>query len=209
MQKSFLSPLDAEEERYYLDQLSKGDDSARDVLVERNLRLVAHIAKKYLNTEESMEDLISIGSVGLIKAVSTFNPGRASRLSSYAARCIENELLMNCRFRKKQSREISLYDPIGADKEGNQIALADIVESSEPELWERVALKKDVGQLYALLPRTLSRREQYIIIRRYGLYNMRPWTQREIAESLDISRSYVSRIEKKALAKLKRAFLSE
>ncbi|MCD8148029.1 MAG: RNA polymerase sporulation sigma factor SigK [Clostridiales bacterium] len=209
MQKSFLSPLDTEEERYYLEQLSRGDLSARDILVERNMRLVAHIAKKYLNTEESMEDLISIGSVGLIKAVSTFNPGRANRLSSYAARCIENELLMFCRSRKKQSREVSLYDPVGADKEGNQITLADIVESPEPELWEQVALKKNVGQLYTLIPRTLNRREQYIIGRRYGLYNMRPGTQREIAESLGISRSYVSRIEKKALVKLKRAFSVE
>ncbi len=207
MQKSFLSPLDAAEEAEYLQRLEQGDEKARDVLIERNMRLVAHIAKKYLGPEEDMEDLISIGTIGLIKAVSTFRPDRAIRLATYAARCIENELLMYFRSKRKISKDISLYEPIGTDKEGNQIMLVDIMESGEAELWERVVLKRDVGQLYALIPRVLSRREQYIICRRYGLYNTRPCTQKEIARRIGISRSYVSRIEKKALAKLKRAFL--
>lgn len=171
------------------------------------MRLVAHIAKKYLSPEEDMEDLISIGTIGLIKAVSTFRPERSIRLGTYAARCIENELLMYFRTKKKSNRDVSLYEPIGTDKEGNQIMLVDIVESSEGELWDRVILKKDVGQLYALIPRVLNEREQFIICRRYGLYNTKPGTQREIAQRLGISRSYVSRIEKKALSKLKRAFL--
>ena len=207
MQKSFLSPLDAAEEAEYLQRLEQGDEKARDVLIERNMRLVAHIAKKYLGPEEDMEDLISIGTIGLIKAVSTFRPDRAIRLATYAARCIENELLMYFRSKRKISKDISLYEPIGTDKEGNQIMLVDIMESGEAELWERVVLKRDVGQLYALIPRVLSRRDQYIICRRYGRYNTRPCTQKEIARRIGISRSYVSRIEKKALAKLKRAFL--
>ncbi|MCD8108870.1 MAG: RNA polymerase sporulation sigma factor SigK [Clostridiales bacterium] len=206
MQKSFLSPLDASEEKYYLEQLSQGDEAARDILIERNMRLVAYIAKKYLSAEESMEDLISIGTIGLIKAVSTFQTDKATRLSSYASRCVENELLMYYRSKRKTNREISLYEPIGTDREGNPFNMADIVESPESELWERVLLKKNVGQLYALVPKVLTSREQYIICRRYGLYNTVPRTQREIAQTLGISRSYVSRIEKKALVKLRRAF---
>lgn len=207
MHKSFLTPLDAAEEADYLERLGQGDLQAREVLIERNMRLVAHIAKKYLNQEEEMEDLISIGTIGLIKAVSTFSPQRSIRLATYAARCIENELLMHCRKKRKFNKDISLYEPIGSDKEGNQIMLVDIVESTEGELWDRVVLKKDVGQLYELIPRVLSEREQFIICRRYGLYNTKPGTQREIAGMLGISRSYVSRIEKKALSKLKRAFM--
>ena len=208
MQKSFLQPLDAAEEKYYLEQLSRGDMKARDILIERNMRLVAYIAKKYLGSEESMEDLISIGTIGLIKAVSTYQPDKAVRLSSYASKCVENELRMYFR-KKKSNKEISLYEPIGTDREGNPFTMADIVESPESELWDRVLLKKNVGQLYALLPKVLSRRERYIICRRYGLYNTRPLTQREIARTLGISRSYVSRIEKKALQKLRRAFPRE
>lgn len=207
MQKSFCSPLDAVEEKHYLDLLSAGDTQAREILIERNMRLVAHIAKKYLNTDEDMDDLISIGTIGLIKAVSTFKPEKSIRLATYAARCIENELLMFMRTRKKMSKDVSLYEPIGVDKEGNQITLVDIVESPESELWERIVLKKNVSQLYALIPTVLEPREQLIICRRYGLYNTKPKTQREIANQLGISRSYVSRIEKKALAKLKRAFI--
>ena len=199
--------MDAAEEADYLERLGRGDLQAREVLIERNMRLVAHIAKKYLGPEEDMEDLISIGTIGLIKAVSTFCPERSIRLGTYAARCIENELLMYFRSKKKSNRDVSLYEPIGTDKEGNQIMLMDIVESSEGELWDRVILKKDVGQLYSLIPRVLNEREQFIICRRYGLYNTKPGTQREIALRLGISRSYVSRIEKKALSKLKRAFL--
>lgn len=206
MQKSFLSPLDASEEKYYLDQLGQGNMEARDILIERNMRLVAYIAKKYLSAEESMEDLISIGTIGLIKAVSTFQTDKATRLSSYASRCVENELLMYYRAKRKTNREVSLYEPIGTDKEGNQFTMADIVESPESELWERVLLKKNIGQLYSVIPKVLNNREQYIICKRYGLYNTVPRTQREIALTLGISRSYVSRIEKKAIMKLKRAF---
>lgn len=204
--KSFQSPLNALEEQQYLQQLEAGSEDARKILIERNMRLVAHIAKKYQNMEEEMDDLISIGSIGLIKAVSTFKNEKGNRLGTYAARCIENELLMYCRSKKKTARDISLYEPIGTDKEGNQIRLVDVVESPETELWERVVLKKNISQLYAFLPLVLTEREQMIICRRYGLYNTKPSTQREIAAMLHISRSYVSRIEKKALEKLREAF---
>lgn len=206
--KSFQSPLNALEEKQYLEQLEAGSEYAKNVLIERNMRLVAHIAKKYQNVDEEMEDLISIGSIGLIKAVSTFKNEKGNRLGTYAARCIENELLMYFRSKKKTAKDISLYEPIGTDKEGNQIKLVDVVESPEAELWEKVLLKKNISQLYHFLPLVLDEREQTIICKRYGLYNTRPSTQREIAAKLGISRSYVSRIEKKALNKLKKAFVT-
>ena len=206
--KSFQSPLSTLEEKQYLEQLKNGSEQAKSVLIERNLRLVAHIARKYQGTQEDMEDLISIGTVGLSKAVSTYNLEIVSRLGTYAARCIENELLMYFRSKKKTARDVSLYEPIGTDKEGNQIKLLDIVESGEPELWERVVEKKNILRLYELVSKVLDERENWIIRRRYGLYNTKPATQREIANSLGISRSYVSRIEKKALEKLRQAFLS-
>ena len=201
--KTFLMPLSAEEEQRYLERLERGDTEAKEVLIERNMRLVAHIAKKYQNAEEDMEELISIGTIGLIKAVNTFQNNRGSRLGTYAARCIENELLMYFRGRKKLSREVSLYEPIGTDKEGNQIRLLDIVESTEPELPDTVEFRKNFIRLYQLFPKVLSRREQYILCHRYGLYNSMPLTQREIAETLGISRSYVSRIEKRAIEKMR------
>ncbi len=204
--KSFQSPLNALEEKHYLEQLDTGSEQARDILIERNMRLVAHIAKKYQSAEEEMEDLISIGSIGLIKAVSTFKNEKGNRLGTYAARCIENELLMYFRSKKKTAKDISLYEPIGTDKEGNQIKLMDVVESPEAELWERVVRKKNISQLYQFLPLVLDEREQMIICKRYGLYNTKPSTQREIADRLGISRSYVSRIEKKSLEKLRKAF---
>ena len=206
--KSFQSPLSTLEEKQYLEQLKNGSEQAKSVLIERNLRLVAHIARKYQGTQEDMEDLISIGTVGLIKAVSTYNLEKGSRLGTYSARCIENELLMYFRSKKKTARDVSLYEPIGTDKEGNQIKLLDIVESGEPELWERVVEKKNILRLYELVSKVLDERENWIIRQRYGLYNTKPATQREIANSLGISRSYVSRIEKKALEKLRQAFLS-
>lgn len=196
-------PLSAEEEQRYLERLERGETEAKEVLIERNMRLVAHIAKKYQNAEEDMEELISIGTIGLIKAVNTFQNNRGSRLGTYAARCIENELLMYFRSRKKLSREVSLYEPIGTDKEGNQIRLLDIVESTEPELPDTVEFRKNFIRLYQLFPKVLSRREQYILCHRYGLYNSMPLTQREIAETLGISRSYVSRIEKRAIEKMR------
>ena len=186
----------------------KTREDARKKLIEHNLRLVVYIAKKFDNTGIGVEDLISIGTVGLIKAVSTYNLEKGSRLGTYAARCIENELLMYFRSKKKTARDVSLYEPIGTDKEGNQIKLLDIVESGEPELWERVVEKKNILRLYELVSKVLNERENWIIRRRYGLYNTKPATQREIANSLGISRSYVSRIEKKALEKLRQAFLS-
>ena len=191
------------EEQRYLERLERGDTEAKEVLIERNMRLVAHIAKKYQNAEEDMEELISIGTIGLIKAVNTFQNNRGSRLGTYAARCIENELLMYFRSRKKLSREVSLYEPIGTDKEGNQIRLLDIVESTEPELPDTVEFRKNFIRLYQLFPKVLSRREQYILCHRYGLYNSMPLTQREIAATLGISRSYVSRIEKRAIEKMR------
>ena len=201
--KTFLMPLSAEEEQRYLERLERGDTEAKEVLIERNMRLVAHIAKKYQNAEEDMEELISIGTIGLIKAVNTFQNNRGSRLGTYAARCIENELLMYFRSRKKLSRAVSLYEPIGTDKEGNQIRLLDIVESTEPELPDTVEFRKNFIRLYQLFPKVLSRREQYILCHRYGLYNSMPLTQREIAATLGISRSYVSRIEKRAIEKMR------
>lgn len=204
--KPFLSPLTEKEEQFFLTEWSKGDLGAKEILIERNMRLVAHIAKKYQGFGEDMEELISIGTIGLIKAVNTYNMERGCRLGTYAARCIENELLMFFRGKKKSSREVSLYEPIGTDKEGNQIKLMDIVESDLPQLADQVELKKNIALIYTSIPKVLDERERFIICRRYGLYNTRPSTQREIADALGISRSYVSRIEKKALMKLRQLF---
>lgn len=170
------------------------------------MRLVAHVSKKYQNAEEDMEDLISIGTIGLIKAVSTFQEDHGSKLATYAARCIENELLMYFRSKKKCSKEVSLYEPIGTDKEGNQIQLVDVVEGDEKDVVEQLELKRQIARLYELIPDVLDEREREILKMRYGLNNRKPVTQREIAHQLNISRSYVSRIEKRALEKLKNNF---
>ena len=207
--KTFPQPLEAEEEQYYLQRLKEGDGQARDILVERNLRLVAHIVKKYQGTGEEKEDLISIGTIGLIKAVTTFDSGKGSRLATYAARCVENELLMYFRSKKKTARETSYYDPIGTDKEGNEIHLLDIMESSERDAFSRVCLKEDSRKLYTLLGEILTERERTVLVMRYGLYNGREYTQREVAAKLGISRSYISRIEKNALLKLREYFPEE
>lgn len=204
--KPFLSPLTEREEQFFLTEWSKGDLSAKEVLIERNMRLVAHIAKKYQSATEDMEELISIGTIGLIKAINTYKMEKACRLGTYAARCIENEMLMFFRSKKKNSREVSLYEPIGTDKEGNQIKLMDVVESDSPQLSDMVEMNKNILQLYKAIPEVLDERERFIICKRYGLYNTKPATQREIADSLGISRSYVSRIEKKALSKLRQIF---
>ena len=204
--KTFLSPLNVTEEKEYLRRRKEGDEEAKKVLIEHNMRLVAHISKKYQNSEEEMEDLISIGTIGLIKAVSTFQDGHGSKLATYAARCIENELLMYFRSKKKCSKEVSLYEPIGTDKEGNQIQLVDIVEVDEKDVVEQLELKRQIVRLYELIPDVLDEREREILRLRYGLNNQKPVTQRELAEKLHISRSYVSRIEKKALEKLKNNF---
>ena len=200
--KTFPQPLEAEEEQYYLQRLKEGDGHARDILVEHNLRLVAHIVKKYQGSGEETEDLISIGTI-------TFANTKGSRLATYAARCVENELLMYFRSKKKTARETSYYDPIGTDKEGNEIHLLDIMESGERDAFSRFCLKEDSRKLYALLGEALTERERTVLIMRYGLYNRKEYTQREIAQMLGISRSYISRIEKNALQKLREHFLQE
>lgn len=204
--KTFLPPLTQQEEKEYIARMKSGSIEARHILVERNMRLVAHIVKKYQNVNEETEELISIGTIGLIKAVATFNEGRGSRLATYAARCIDNELLMYLRTRRKTSREVSLYDPVGTDKEGNQIRLLDICESEDPDVVEELDLKWRIAVLRKLIPELLHGRELQIVSMRYGLDLGSPMTQREIADKIGISRSYVSRIEKRALERLRAGF---
>ena len=204
--KTFLSPLPMEQDSECLKKMKNGDLEARNELIERNMRLVAHVAKKYQNPEDEMEDLISIGTIGLIKAVETYKEDYGSRLATYAARCIDNELLMHFRAKKKTSKEVSLYEPIGTDKEGNQIQLLDVVVSEDEDVVELLEQDRKVRRLNEIIPQTLSGRELFIIINRYGLYGKKTMTQREIARKLGISRSYVSRIEKRAIEKLRQAF---
>ena len=204
--KSFPSPLTTAEEQYYLQKYTEGDLEAKHILIEHNLRLVAHIVKKYQSMDEDVEDLLSIGTIGLIKSVVTFNPEKCVRLGTYAARCIENEILMHLRAKKKTSRDISLYEPIGTDREGNEIQIFDIIETDMDDAHQKVSLKDDIRLLYSKLESTLSPRERVVLKMRYGLYNEEEYTQREIAEQLGISRSYVSRIEKSAIEKLRPYF---
>ena len=203
--KTFLKPLTTQEETFYLRKCRQGDKAARDVLIERNLRLVAHIVKKYQGVDEDLDDLISIGTIGLIKAVSTYDMTKGSRLATYAARCIDNELLMMLRSRKKFSREVSLYEPIGTDKEGNEIHLLDIVEANEQDITDQCIHKERILQLYGCLREVLSPLEYEVIKYRYGLFGEKELTQRALGKRLGISRSYVSRIEKRALEKLEEA----
>lgn len=204
--KSFPQPLIAAEERYYMQKYTEGDLEAKHILIERNLRLVAYIVKKYQSATDDMEDLLSIGTIGLIKAVVTFDSGKSVRLATYAARCIENEILMYLRTKKKISREISLYEPIGTDREGNEIQLFDVIETQERDAHQKVELKDDIRKLYQRMESELSPRERLVLKMRYGLYNEEEYTQREIARQLGISRSYVSRIEKSAIEKLREYF---
>ena len=204
--KTFLPPLSAEEEQYYMQKYIEGDLEAKHILIERNLRLVAHVIKKYQHLDDDMEDLISIGTIGLIKAIVTFNPEKNNRLGTYAARCIENEILMMLRTKKKISKEVSLYEPIGTDREGNEIQLYDIIETSEDDAYTKIALKDDIKTLYSKLESELSPGERLVLKMRYGLYGQEEYTQREIAAHLGISRSYVSRIEKSAIEKLREHF---
>lgn len=204
--KAFLKPLTISQEKYYLQKYQEGDSQAKNILIEHNLRLVAHVVKKYQGVEEDPDDLISIGTIGLIKAITTFDPKKATRLSTYAARCIENELLMFLRARKKYSREVSLYEPIGTDKEGNEINLLDVIESAPFDIVEECYVKENTSYLLRSLKNVLSEKEYQVICRRYGLFGMEEETQREIAKKLSISRSYVSRIEKNALLKLRELF---
>ena len=207
--KSFPKPLTQEEEACYLNRFREGDLDAKRILIERNLRLVAHVAKKYANQGEDTEDLIAVGTIGLIKAVTTFDYQKNNKLATYAARCVENELLMLFRSRRKISRDVSIYDPIGTDKEGNEINLLDILEGEKIDVIEQIQQKDNAGKLRRLLQSELSERERDILKMRYGLENEREQTQREIASTLGISRSYVSRIEKNAIEKLKIQFQEE
>ncbi len=209
--KTFQKPLSAAEEAHYIQILKTGNSKeaarAREILIERNLRLVAHIAKKYQNVDEDMEDLISIGTIGLIKAISSFDAGKG-KLSTYASRCIDNELLMLLRSKKKSSREVSLFEPIGTDKEGNEISLLDIIEHEQEDITDKMELCENTRKLVKLLDEVLTDREREIIFLRYGLLSGKEVTQREIGEALNISRSYVSRIEKRALLKLREGFVT-
>ena len=206
--KTFQKPLTMEEEKIHLLKYSQGNIESRDVLIERNLRLVAHIIKKYQGLDEDPDDLISIGTIGLIKAISTYDMSKGSRLATYAARCIDNELLMMLRNRKKKSREVSLYEPIGTDKEGNEIHLMDIVEGNDTDITSACIHKENVQRLYQLLEEALTPLEYDVIRYRYGLFGEPELTQQVIAKRLNISRSYVSRIEKSAILKLRDRFFS-
>ena len=207
--KTFQKPLTSGEEAEFIRLLKEGTGEeakqAKEILIERNLRLVAHVAKKYQNVDEDMEDLISIGCIGLIKAIDTFDSGKG-RLATYACRCIDNELLMLLRTKKKTSREVSLYEPIGQDKEGNEIHLLDIIEQQQPDIIECMEYAGNLRKLFVLLEECLTERERQILILRYGLNGQPEVTQNEIGLQLGISRSYVSRIEKRALQKLRPHF---
>ena len=204
--QSFLKPLSKEEEHEYLQQLKGGDLEARNKLVEHNLRLVAHIVKKYNNLERDMDDLISIGTIGLIKAVNTYDESKGNRLVTYASRCIENELLMLLRREKKCSKEVSLYEPIGTDKEGNEISLLDIIHCEDENILNLLVYSSYVKRLYEEVAALPDLREKQVLIFRYGLYGGEEMPQREVARLLGISRSYVSRIEKRALEHLRKRF---
>ncbi len=208
MSTSFPNPLTDKEEQYYVKLLEQNDPEAKAVLIERNLRLVAHIAKKYVGPGNNQDDMISIGTIGLIKAVNTYSGKKATRLATYAAKCIENEILMSIRASKRVRQEISLSLPIGVDKDGNEISFNDILGTDTDEIVDSIDLKIQVGNLRDAIGKALTQREKAVITARYGLDGNEPRPQREIAKELGISRSYVSRIEKKALDKL-RSYLED
>ncbi|MEW9667276.1 RNA polymerase sporulation sigma factor SigK [Ammoniphilus sp. 3BR4] len=198
---AFPQPLSEEEELKYLKMMEKGSEHARNMLIEHNLRLVAHIVKKFENTGEDSEDLISIGTIGLIKAIESYQTNKGTKLATYAARCIENEILMHLRSLKKTRKDVSLHDPIGTDKEGNEISLIDVLGTDMNEVVDKVQLQIEKSKIYKHI-HVLDDREKEVIIGRFGLETQEEKTQREIAKELGISRSYVSRIEKRALMKL-------
>ena len=206
---TFPKPLDEKEEEKYLQLLKTGDKKAKSILIERNLRLVAHIVKKYQIPNKDIDELISIGTVGLIKAIDSFDVSKGTRLATYASRCIENEILMLFRNNKKQKSETFLQDPIGVDKEGNEISLIDVLSSEKDSVIDKVEMKLQIKALYNKINSALTEREGEILKMRYGLKDGKGKTQREIAGMLGISRSYVSRIEKKALKKLKKELASK
>ena len=202
---AFPEPLSPEEEEKYIDLMLKGDTNARNILIEHNLRLVAHVAKKYTNYQKDSDELISIGTVGLIKGISTYKNTKGSRLATYTARCIDNEILMYLRSAKKLQNNISLQSAVGIDKEGNEVTLEEKLADPTPAVEETLSSNAEQKVLQSLIDKVLTSREKFIINLRYGLNNTQEKTQREIASSIGISRSYVSRIEKKALSKLRKA----
>lgn len=202
---SFPKPLSAKEEETYLRRWAEGDLEARNLLVEHNLRLVAHIIKKYYTQSDHQDDLISIGTIGLIKAVNTFRPDKGIRLATYASRCIENEILMSIRLERKQVAEVSISEPIGLDSDGNNISIAEVLGTEPDMIFDAVRQRLDTERIFRTMQWALTERESTVVRLRYGLFGMQRLSQREIANLLGISRSYVSRIEKKALEKLNTA----
>ena len=202
----FPEPLSPSEEIYYLDKFKAGDNEARNILIEKNLRLVAHVAKKYSTSNIEQDDLISIGTIGLIKGINSFKHDKGVKLSTYIAKCIDNELLMAMRNDRKRQLDVSLQEPIGTDREGNEISIIDVIETGEKNFIDSYILKCDIEILRKALDSALTPREKTIIMRRYGLGGLKETTQRELAGEMSISRSYVSRIEKKAIEKLRDFF---
>lgn len=198
----FPEPLSSEDEQKYLELLKKGDEEARNILIEKNLRLVAHVCKKYSSTNIDLDDLISIGTIGLIKGINSFNPSKSVKLSTYVSRCIDNEILMFLRSTKKLGAEVFLEDPIGKDKDDNTVTLQEVLENNEKNIEDEVDLKFKIKKLYQKMKEVLKLREKTILELRFGLDGNKPKTQNEIAKSMGISRSYVSRIETKAIEKL-------
>lgn len=206
--QAFRKPLSLEEEAIYVERCLAGDEEAKHELIERNMRLVAHIVKKFHPKHEQLDDYISIGTIGLMKAVASYTPDKKTRLATYAARCIENEILMHLRSQKKVQKDVSLYEPIGTDKDGHSLQITDLLQTDDDTAQQTLEQKEQMARLYRHLDR-LEKREIEIIERRYGLHQFEPMTQKQIAKQLNISRSYVSRIEKRALVKLYQLFKHE
>lgn len=198
----FPESLSQEDERMYLEKMREGDQDAKNILIEHNLRLVAHVCKKYNNTNIDQDDLISIGSIGLIKGINSYNPEKSIKLSTYISKCIDNEILMYLRSNKKTNSEVYLEDPIGKDKDDNTVRLGEVLENNDKPIEEEVDLKMKINKLYEKIKKVLKNRERTIIELRFGLNGKEPKTQKEIAKDMGISRSYVSRIETKAIGKL-------
>ena len=205
----FPEPLTQEEEKIYLERMKNGDEEARNILIERNLRLVAHISKKYSSSNVDQDDLISIGSIGLIKGINSFNMDKSFKLATYIAKCIENEILMYLRSNKKRAYDVYLNEPIGKDKDDNEVTLQEVLENDDRNIEDIVDLKFKIKKLYEKMKKTLKEREKLIIELRFGLDGHKPKTQKEIASMMNISRSYVSRIETKAIGKLSKELSQE
>lgn len=206
--KTFDLPLNAKEERFYLEKKEQGDKNARDLLIEKNLRLVAHIAKKYNNNKDLQEDLISIGTIGLIKAIDSYSLDKKTKLATYASKCIENEILMHLRKNKKLNLEVSLNEVIGVDRDGSEIVLEELIDNKEKTIIDQIYQKDNIDTFLNIF-HILTPKEQDILSKRYGLNNYDKMTQNEIAKEYHISRSYVSRIEKKALIKLLKCYINK